>query len=65
VSRVDQAVCLGLRDDTVRRRMNDTGVNPDHIGQVALVERIRLARPLRSGYPADRHPGGAVTARRF
>jgi hypothetical protein len=41
VSRVDQALCLGLRNDTLRRRMNDTGINPDHIDQAVLVERIR------------------------
>jgi hypothetical protein len=65
VSRVDQVVSLGLQDATVCKRMNDAGFNPDHIGQVALVERIRLARPLRSGHPADRHPARTVTARRF
>jgi hypothetical protein len=28
----------------VRKRMNDTGIDPDHIGQAAFVERIRSVR---------------------
>jgi hypothetical protein len=41
VSRADQAVSLGLQDATVRKRNSDAGINPDHIGRAAFVERIR------------------------
>jgi hypothetical protein len=40
-SRVDQAVSQALQDGTLRKRMNDAGSNPDHIGQTVFVERIR------------------------
>ena len=41
VSRVDQAIDRTLQDDSVRKRMNDLGINPEHIGPAAFVERIR------------------------
>jgi hypothetical protein len=41
VSGVDWGVSQALRDDTVRKRINDAGINPDHIGQTAFVDFIR------------------------
>jgi len=35
VSGVDQALSRALQDDTVRNRMNDAGIDPDHIGKAA------------------------------
>jgi tripartite-type tricarboxylate transporter receptor subunit TctC len=40
VSRLDQAVGQALQDDAVRKRMNDAGMNPEHIGPAAFAERI-------------------------
>jgi hypothetical protein len=34
-------VSQALRDDTVCKRINDAGINPDHIGQTAFVDFIR------------------------
>jgi tripartite-type tricarboxylate transporter receptor subunit TctC len=39
-SSVDQAVGQALHDDSLRKRMTDVGINPDHIGQAALIARI-------------------------
>ena len=43
VSRLDQAVGPVLQDDSVRKRMNDAGLSPEHLGQAAFAERIRIA----------------------
>jgi tripartite-type tricarboxylate transporter receptor subunit TctC len=41
VSRLDEALARVLQDAGVRRRMNDTGVNPGFVAQAAFVDRIR------------------------
>jgi hypothetical protein len=41
VSGIDRVASQAPRDDTVRKRMNDAGINPDHIGQAAFVDFIR------------------------
>lgn len=41
VSRVDQVVSQALQDDSLRKRMNDVGINPEHIGQAPFVARTR------------------------
>jgi tripartite-type tricarboxylate transporter receptor subunit TctC len=41
VSRVDRAVGQALQDDSLRKRMNAVGINPEHIGQAAFIARIR------------------------
>jgi hypothetical protein len=41
VSCVDWVVSQALRDDTVRKRINNAGINLDHIGQAAFVDFIR------------------------
>jgi tripartite-type tricarboxylate transporter receptor subunit TctC len=42
VSRLDRAISQALQDDTVRKRMNDIGFNPQFLDQAAFVERIRV-----------------------
>ena len=42
VSRLDRAISQALRDDTVRKRMNDIGFSPQFLDQAAFVERIRI-----------------------
>ncbi len=41
ISRVDQAISQIVQDPSMRTRMNDTGINPQHIGPAAFAERIR------------------------
>jgi tripartite-type tricarboxylate transporter receptor subunit TctC len=41
VARLDQAVSQVLEDANIRRRLNDTGINPEHIGPAAFAQRIR------------------------
>jgi tripartite-type tricarboxylate transporter receptor subunit TctC len=41
VSRVDQAIRQIVQDTSIRKRMNDTGINPQHVGPAAFAERIR------------------------
>jgi tripartite-type tricarboxylate transporter receptor subunit TctC len=41
VIRVDQAASQIVQDANIRRRMNDTGINPQHIGTAAFAELIR------------------------
>ncbi len=41
VRRIDQAIVRILQDDGVRRRMNDTGTEPEPVSLEAFAERIR------------------------
>ncbi|HEX3505660.1 MAG TPA: tripartite tricarboxylate transporter substrate-binding protein [Xanthobacteraceae bacterium] len=41
VARLDQAVGQILEDVDIRRRLNDTGINPQHIGPGAFAKKIR------------------------
>jgi tripartite-type tricarboxylate transporter receptor subunit TctC len=41
VARIDQAVSTIVQDSDFRKRMNDTGINPEHVGPPLFAERIR------------------------
>jgi tripartite-type tricarboxylate transporter receptor subunit TctC len=41
VARVDQAISRIVQDDGIRKRMNDAGINPQHMEPAAFSERIR------------------------
>ncbi|HEY2528128.1 MAG TPA: tripartite tricarboxylate transporter substrate binding protein [Xanthobacteraceae bacterium] len=41
VIKLDKAVSQIVQDGDIRKRMNDTGINPQHIGPAAFAERIR------------------------
>lgn len=41
VARLDQAIAAIVQDGEIRKRMNDTGINPEHVGRVPFAERIR------------------------
>jgi tripartite-type tricarboxylate transporter receptor subunit TctC len=41
VARVDQAISRIVQDDGIRKRMNDTGISPQHMEPAAFSERIR------------------------
>jgi tripartite-type tricarboxylate transporter receptor subunit TctC len=41
VARIDQAVIAVVADKDIRKRMNDTGINPEHVGPALFAEKIR------------------------
>jgi tripartite-type tricarboxylate transporter receptor subunit TctC len=41
IARLDQAVAQLVQDAGIRKRMNDTGINPHHVGPTAFAEQIR------------------------
>jgi tripartite-type tricarboxylate transporter receptor subunit TctC len=41
VTQLDRAISQIVQDAGIRKRMNDTGINPLHIGPAAFAERIR------------------------
>jgi tripartite-type tricarboxylate transporter receptor subunit TctC len=41
VARLDRAIAAIVQDRDIRKRMNDTGINPEHVGPVPFAEKIR------------------------
>jgi tripartite-type tricarboxylate transporter receptor subunit TctC len=41
VARLDRAITAIVQDGDIRRRMNGTGINPEHVGPVPFAEKIR------------------------
>jgi tripartite-type tricarboxylate transporter receptor subunit TctC len=41
VARIDQAIAQIVADGNIRKRMNDTGINPEHVGPAPFAEKIR------------------------
>ena len=41
VASLDQAISQIVQDDDIRKRMNEAGINPQHIGPAAFAERVR------------------------
>jgi tripartite-type tricarboxylate transporter receptor subunit TctC len=41
VARLDRAISEIVQDPDIRRRMNDAGINPEHIGPAAFAVKIR------------------------
>jgi len=41
VARLDQAIAAIVQDGDIRKRMNDAGINPEHVGAVPFAEKIR------------------------
>lgn len=41
VARIDRAISQIVQDPDIRKRMNDAGINPEHIGPAAFAEKIR------------------------
>lgn len=41
VAKVDKVVSQIVQDGDIRKRMNATGINPEHVGPAAFAERIR------------------------
>jgi tripartite-type tricarboxylate transporter receptor subunit TctC len=41
VARLDQAIAAVVQDGDIRKRMNQIGINPEHVGPVAFAEKIR------------------------
>jgi tripartite-type tricarboxylate transporter receptor subunit TctC len=41
VARIDQAVAQIVQDENIRKRMNDAGINLEHVGPAPFAEKIR------------------------
>ena len=41
VTRLDQAIAATVQDGDIRKRLNDTGINPEHVGPAPFAEKIR------------------------
>jgi tripartite-type tricarboxylate transporter receptor subunit TctC len=41
VARLDQAIAEIVQDSDIRKRMNDAGINPEHVGPVPFADKIR------------------------
>jgi tripartite-type tricarboxylate transporter receptor subunit TctC len=41
VARLDRAIAAIVQDGDIRRRMNDTGINPEHVGPAPFADKIR------------------------
>jgi len=41
VARLNRAIAAIVQDGDIRKRMNDTGINPEHVGAVPFAQKIR------------------------
>ena len=41
VARLNQAIAAIVQDPEIRKRMNDSGINPEHVGPAPFAEKIR------------------------